>query len=151
MRSYEVSRSTSIAAPIGRVHALINDFHEWEKWSPWEDTDPDMERTYSGPESGVGSRYSWSGNKKAGEGSMEITSDTPGRVGVHLYFVKPFKSESDVDFTLTSVGSGTDVIWRLQSEWKGLMALVGRFMPMDKWLGTDFEKGLAKLKAVAEN
>ena len=76
--SFEVTRSTSIAADPARVHALVNDFHEWQKWSPWEDVDPDLQRTYTGPDAGVGAHYAWSGNKKAGAGSMEITGSTPG-------------------------------------------------------------------------
>ena len=31
------------------------------------------------------------------------------------------------------------------------LALVGRFMNMDKLVGKDFEKGLAKLKSAAED
>ncbi|MFW5469059.1 hypothetical protein ACOCJ4_03325 [Knoellia sp. CPCC 206435] len=39
MAAFEFSRSTSISAPPTVVHALINDFHRWEAWSPWEDVD----------------------------------------------------------------------------------------------------------------
>ena len=74
MGAYAVSRSTTVVADPARVHGLINDFHEWTAWSPWEDIDPDLKRDYTGPDQGVGARYAWSGNRKAGEGSMEITS-----------------------------------------------------------------------------
>ena len=65
---YTVTRTTTIEAPAERVHALVNDFHEWPKWSPWEDLDPQLRRTYSGPDAGVGATYAWEGNKKAGQG-----------------------------------------------------------------------------------
>ena len=52
--SFEVSRSETINAEPARVHALIDDFHEWTEWSPWEDVDPDLQRTYTGPDPGVG-------------------------------------------------------------------------------------------------
>ena len=62
------------------MHALINDFHEWTAWSPWEGLDPDLQRTYSGPDAGVGAHYAWQGNRKAGEGTMEITGSAPDRI-----------------------------------------------------------------------
>ena len=54
MADFEVARSTSIAAPAERIHGLIDDFHAWRSWSPWEDVDRALRREYSGPESGVG-------------------------------------------------------------------------------------------------
>jgi hypothetical protein len=150
---YEVVRTVSIAAPPARVHALVDDFREWRAWSPWEDLDPQMQRTISGPDSGVGSRYAWKGNRKAGEGSMEITGSTPERVDIELAFLKPFKATNHVDltFTPTADGSGTEVAWRMTGEPKGFAAFFMRFMNMDKLVGTDFEKGLARLKQVAES
>jgi hypothetical protein len=73
MAGYTVERSITVNAPSPRVHGLVDDFHNWVLWSPWEDVDPDLRRTYKGPGSGVGARYEWSGNRKAGAGSMDIT------------------------------------------------------------------------------
>jgi hypothetical protein len=150
MSSYEVVRTATIEADPARVHALVNDFHEWQKWSPWEDLDPDMERTYSGPESGVGAHYAWRGNRKAGEGSMVITNETPLEVDVKLEFLKPFSASNQVQFVLTPADGGTKVEWRMNGEQKGFWGLMGRFMNMDKLVGKDFEMGLAQLKAEAE-
>ena len=66
-------REATIPAPRDAVYALLVDFHRWTEWSPWEDLDPDLYRTYSGPPSGVGAVYEWVGNRKAGAGRMEIT------------------------------------------------------------------------------
>ena len=150
MGAYTVTRSTDVDAEPAHLHALIDDFHEWVAWSPWEDLDPDLERTYSGPDRGVGAHYAWSGNRKAGRGSMEITSSTPQQIGVALTFQAPFASTTDVTFDLVPSGSGTTVTWTMRGETKGVMALFGRLVPMDKLVGKDFEKGLARLKAVAE-
>lgn len=70
---YTVERSTTINAPAEKIYAQIADFHNWRSWSPWDDLDPNMKRTYSGADSGVGAGYAWSGNRKAGEGEMKIT------------------------------------------------------------------------------
>jgi hypothetical protein len=151
MSSYEVARSATIAADPARVHALVDDFHAWQEWSPWEDVDPDLERTYTGPDRGVGAHYAWSGNRKAGHGSMEITGSTPERIDVRLVFLKPFSATNDVTFTLAPDGAGgTAVEWRMRGEQKGVWGFVGRFMNMEKLVGGDFEKGLARLKAAAE-
>ena len=148
--SFEVTRSTTIQADPARVHGLVNDFHEWTAWSPWEDVDPDLQRTYSGPSSGVGAHYAWKGNRKAGEGSMEITGSTADRIDIELAFVKPFRNTHQVEIALTPTGSGTDVTWRMTGKNKGLMGLFTKVMSMDKLVGKDFEKGLTRLKAVAE-
>jgi Polyketide cyclase / dehydrase and lipid transport len=104
MADFSMSRSTTVNAPSDRVHALVDDFHQWQQWSPWEGLDPHLERTYSGPASGVGSRYHWSGNKKAGEGDMEIVESVPSRVAVDLQFLKPFKARNLTTFDLEQVG-----------------------------------------------
>ena len=151
MAAYEVVRSTTVNAPPATVHALIDDFHKWRVWSPWEDLDPHLHRIHSGPASGVGAKYAWEGNRKAGKGSMEITSSTPEAIAVALEFLKPFKAKSRVEFTLTPAGTGTTVTWRMIGEQTGVMALFGKIVPMDKLVGKDFEKGLLRLKAVAES
>ena len=150
MGGFAVSRSTTVIADPARVHGLINSFHEWTAWSPWEDLDPELQRDYTGPESGVGARYAWSGNRKAGQGSMEITSSTPDEIGVRLAFLRPFKASNVVTFSLVPAVDGTEVTWLMTGEQRGLMGLVGRVVSMDKLVGKDFEKGLTRLKAVAE-
>jgi polyketide cyclase/dehydrase/lipid transport protein len=150
MSTFEVSRSASIAADPALVHRLINDFHEWPKWSPWEDLDPAMERTHSGAEAGVGAHYSWDGNRKAGEGSMEITSSSPDQVGLTVTFLKPMRATNEIVFALEPTTHGTEVTWTMHGEQKGLMAILGKVIPMDRLVGKDFEKGLARLKDAAE-
>lgn len=50
---------------------------------------PDLERTYSGANAGVGARYAWSGNRKAGKGQMEIIrADDAARVDIRVIFEK---------------------------------------------------------------
>ena len=60
MAGFSLSRSTRVQADVATVHALVDDFREWPKWSPWEGVDPDLRRDYSGPDHGVGSTYHWS-------------------------------------------------------------------------------------------
>ena len=149
-RPFTITRSTSIAANAEVIHGLVDDFHRWSSWSPWEDLDPAMQRSYSGPERGVGARYAWKGNRKAGEGSMEITGLAPDAVDIELRFLRPWNATNQVRLRLASTTTGTDVTWSMRGEHVGLMGLLSRVMPLDRMVGKDFEKGLARLKAVAE-
>lgn len=151
MGGYTVERSVTIEAPAEHVHGFVNDFHRWLQWSPWEGLDPDLKRTYTGPDQGVGARYTWAGNRKAGAGSMEIVGSTPESIQITLDFLKPFKSLGNhVGFGFVPEGSTTRVDWQISGQHAGVMAVMGRFMNMDKMIGPDLEKGLRQLKSAAE-
>jgi hypothetical protein len=150
MADFALSRSITINAPADRVHSHLDDFREWQAWSPWEGLDPHLERTFTGPASGIGSHYAWAGNKKAGQGTMEITGSTPSRVEIALEFLAPFKASNVTTFELVPAGAGaTQVTWRMTGERGAVMGLMGKLY-FDKAIGKDFEKGLAQLKAVSE-
>ena len=146
-----MERSARIDAPPARVYAQIANFRQWPKWSPWEDVDPNLQRTYSGAESGLGAVYAWSGNRKAGQGRMEITeADEPSLVRIDLVFEKPWKARNDTSFVIRPEGLGSHVTWSMTGQRTLITKAMGVFKSMDKFLGPDFEKGLARLKATAE-
>jgi hypothetical protein len=150
--TYSVQRSLTIAADAERVYDLIVDFHRWTAWSPWEGLDPAMQRTYEGPASGPGAIYRWRGNRKAGQGRMQITDATPGSaVSIDLTFEKPFKSRSTTVFRLDSVPGGTTATWTMTGPKTLATRIMGLFTSMDKLIGPDFERGLAQLKTAAES
>jgi uncharacterized protein YndB with AHSA1/START domain len=149
--TFQVQRRTTIAAPPEKVFALIEDFHRWGTWSPWEKLDPAMTRTFSGAERGVGAVYAWRGNNKAGEGRMEITEATsPGKLLIKLDFVKPFPANNTVEFVLAPKDGGTDVTWTMRGPSPYLSKLMDTVVGMDRLVGKDFDAGLANLKAAAE-
>ena len=150
--TYTVERSATIAAEPQQIYERIADFHQWRAWSPWEDVDPDMQRTFSGADSGPGAKYAWSGNRKAGQGRMEITrANEPTEVGVALQFDKPFKSRNTIDFVLSPESPDrTRVRWVMTGPRTLATKVMGLFTSMDKRVGPDFEKGLARLKDVVE-
>jgi len=147
--TYTVERSTTIKASPGEVYSYVADLHKMGLWSPWERLDPNMTQTYSGPETGVGSRYTWSGNRKVGEGSMEITALVENqRVDMDLEFIKPFKAKNKVSMTLEPNEHGTAVTWAMTGRKTLMTKMMGIFRSMDAMVGPDFEKGLASLKEV---
>lgn len=146
-----IERETVITARAADITPYLADLHRWVEWSPWEGQDTALQRTYSGEPGTVGSTYAWKGNRKAGAGSMAITRVDATEVDVALQFTAPFKSSSAVAFRLHEATDGTRVVWSMTSPQNLMSRVMGVFVNMDKFLGGDFEKGLAKLKAAVEH
>jgi Polyketide cyclase / dehydrase and lipid transport len=149
--SYRIVRSAKIAAPPAAVFAQVNDFHKWDAWSPWAKLDPAMKTTFEGPAAGAGAIYKWTGNKVVGEGQMTLLESKPSElVRIKLDFIRPFTDTSTTEFTFKPDGDQTDVSWSMAGNRNFFAKAVCLFMNMDKLVGGDFEKGLAKLKAESE-
>lgn len=147
--TFSLKRSTSIKASPGKIAPFISDFHLWGAWSPWEKIDADLQRSFSGAESGVGAVYAWEG-KKAGSGRMEILESTPAAVVIKLDFIKPMKAHNTAIFTMEPSGDSTAVTWEMKGHNNFVAKVFQVFMDMDKMVGKSFEEGLASLKAAAE-
>ena len=147
-----VARSATIDAPPDAVFAQVNDFHNWQAWSPWEKLDPNLQRAYSGAESGEGAAYHWTGNAEVGEGQMTIEESRPGElIHIKLEFLKPFAATNAAEFTFAPHGDSTEVTWTMTGEKNFVCKGMCLFMDMDAMIGADFEKGLAQLKDVVES
>ena len=144
-----VQRQTVINAPMEKVFALVDGFKRFNDWSPWAELDPKALYTFEGPESGVGAKMSWaSGNPNVGVGNQTITES-----------VANTRMVSDLD--LGEMGKAI-AFWELKEQgtrtsatWGFTMKLDGQIdrwtgLRMDSVWGPDYEKGLAKLKALAE-
>lgn len=146
-----LSRSTVIAATPADVYPLVNDLQEWTRWSPWQDLDPNQKTAYSETTAGVGAWYTWEGNSQVGRGRMTVTaSEADRKVGHRVEFIEPFPSTADTVLLLTPEGEGTKVTWSFESPNSFMGKVFGLFNDMDAMLGADFEKGLARLKPLAE-
>jgi uncharacterized protein YndB with AHSA1/START domain len=149
--SFRIERSARIQAPPEKVFALINDFHQWEAWSPWEKIDPALKRTYGGAASGKGAVYEWNGNKEIGQGRMEITESTPAsKIALKLDFMRPFEGHNMVEFTLVGEGGSTAVTQAMYGPSPYISKLMGLFFSLDKMVGEKYEEGLGNLKRIAE-
>src|SRR5450432_2969916 len=90
---FRVQRSATIQARPEKIFPYIADFKNWALWSPYEKLDPNMTKTHSGAPNGVGAVYAWSGNRKAGEGRMEISQAVPPtKLIIKLDFVRPMRA-----------------------------------------------------------
>ena len=148
---YRVVRTATVNAPPAVAYAQVADFHNWAAWSPWGKLDPAMKTSFSGPAQGPGAAYAWTGNDKVGEGRMTVTAAQPNQqVEIKLEFLKPFAATSETAFTFVPRGAATEVTWAMDGHNNFMAKAASMVMDMDKMIGSDFDRGLANLKSVAE-
>jgi Polyketide cyclase / dehydrase and lipid transport len=148
---FRIVRSINISAPPAAVFAQVNDFHNWEAWSPWAKLDPAAKATFEGPSAGKGAIFRWAGNEEVGEGSMMITESLPSDlIRIKLDFLKPFEATNNAEFTFKPEGNQTAVTWSMEGQNNFIAKAFCLFMNMDKMVGGQFDKGLASMKSVAE-
>lgn len=144
--TYHVERSANVAAPPEAVYAQVNDFHNWPQFNPFQQLDPNAKVRYEGHEKGEGSTFFWEGNSQMGKGSMTITKSTPyERLDILMHFDEPMEGDAGSAFIIKPNGSGTHVIWSMDGKNNYISKVMCLFMDMDKMIGGEYEKGLAKL------
>ncbi|RKH67168.1 polyketide cyclase [Corallococcus interemptor] len=149
--TYTVTRSATVPGSPDIAFGLVNDFRQWNQWSPWDNLDPNMKRTFGGAESGVGATYGWVGNNDVGEGRMTILeASADASVRIKLEFIKPFEDSSITTFTFKPADAGTTVTWTMAGEHTFMSKAMCVFMDMDQMIGKDFEKGLASMKTATQ-
>ena len=144
-----VTRSTEIAAPPEKVFAIVGDVRRFQEFSPWAELDPNAKYSFEGPETGVGQKMSWtSTNSNVGSGSQTISEyQPPTHVASELDFGEMGKSTATWDLVPTA--TGTQATWSFRGQLDGIVMRWFGLM-FDKWIGDDYEKGLARLKVAAE-
>jgi Polyketide cyclase / dehydrase and lipid transport len=148
---FRISRSTKMSAPPSAVFAQVNDYHNWDAWSPWAKLDPDAKVTFEGPTSGTGAKFAWSGNDKVGVGRQTIVESVPDElIRIKLEFEKPFKATNTAEFTFKPEGDQTLVTWSMFGTNDFMGKAISLIMDCDKMVGGEFEKGLASMKAIVE-
>jgi len=147
MPKFHVERSIVIDKPLKEVRNSLINFKEWPKWSPWIIMEPDASIVYSDRQGQVGANYGWSG-VLIGAGSMELMHVSEHALKMDLHFVKPFKSQADIYFTLKDNGNSTEVLWSMDSSLPFFMFwMTGK---MKTFIGMDYERGLLMLKEYLE-
>jgi carbon monoxide dehydrogenase subunit G len=147
---FVVSRSIDVKAKPEKIFPLVNDFHEWAKWSPYEHMDANLKKTFSGSPKGVGAIYQYEG-EKTGMGIMEITQiQEPNQIEANLSFIKPMKAENIAKFHFVDNDGSTKVTWSMSGKYGFMSKVVSIFLDLDKLVGKDFEKGLENIKGIVE-
>ncbi len=145
-----VARSIVIEAPPDRVFAYVNDFRQFNRWSPWASRDPDTVYEFEGPSTGPGSVMMWdSADPEVGTGRQEITaSEMNRRVDTRIEF--DGMGTTTAAYVLEPVDENTRLTWNFHTDLG--MNPMWRYMGlmMDRWVGGDYEAGLANLKILVE-
>ncbi len=149
-----VERSVEMNAKPDVVFGIINDLDKWKQWSPFIEMDTTATMVYSEPSEGVGAWYTWNG-KNSGEGKLTIIQSTPySFINCEMNFGA--MGIATGAFKIDSVANGVKVTWSLDSDGEGIswyFYVMSKYlyMVMDKNLGQEFEKGLNKIKQIAED
>lgn len=152
--AYRVVRAGEVTAPPEVVFGALNDLQQFANvlvffGSPLKKADPSLQLRFEGSAVGVGQALAWS-SKDGGAGTLTITESVPARkVGLHLEFVKPMASRAIYALALERTPAGSSVTWSMEGNHNFLGKAFGLFMDMDKALGADLEKGLARLQTEA--
>ncbi len=143
-----VEREIFVDAPAATVFALVNDFRQIGKWSPWQEADPNARYEISGPRRGVGAMLAWDGSI-VGQGSQRIIESVPYQRVVSELDLGG-QGNAIATFTLQAAEAGTTVAWSFDASFG--LNLLGRFagLMLDRIIGDDYESGLKNLKSMAE-
>jgi effector-binding domain-containing protein/uncharacterized protein YndB with AHSA1/START domain len=144
----DVERGITIDASRATVFALLNDFHQVNKWSHWLEDDPNARFEFSGPRRGVGATFAWDGNV-IGKGRQTISESVPfGRIVYELRFDD--EDTATTVFDLSEIDGGTRIVWTFNMEFG--FNLVSRYIGLiiGGVIGENNERGLASLKSMAE-
>ena len=146
--TYSAARSVKINAPIEKVFPLVANQKEWKRWSVWNQRDPNMVLSYSGPEAAAGSKWVWK-SPSEGNGGMEWSAvEANKRIGYIL--TMEGMTPANGDLTFTPEGTSTNVNWDIHGN-AGMNPMFRWFgLFMDKMIGPDFDAGLNNLKKLAE-
>jgi len=149
-KTYHIERSIEIDAPKSLVFESVSQFKIVDKWSPWNELDPNMTKTYSGTDGQVGASFSWSGNEEVGAGKQTIQAISPDRVDLLLNISEPFKADFPANFILTGDSLKTKITWTLDPVLPFPVNVWAMFTNVNRAMGKDYERGLGNLKKHCE-
>ena len=145
-----MERQIVINAPVQSVFEEVNDFKNWEKWSPFSASDPTMKMNYGEKTVGSGASYSWEG-ETTGTGAQYIIESVPyEKIETKIEF-QDSGSES-IGFghwTFKEIPEGVEVTWGFSSSATSYFEKYFGAL-IDPFLGGTFEQGLESLKKVSE-
>lgn len=144
MPRMNLERSVVINADIDKIYKNINDFHNWQSWSPWLVLDPDAKVNVRED----GKYYNWEG-EYLGSGEMTVANEVENKsMSADLLFLKPWKSKAKIAFTLEKTEEGVRVGWSMESSLPFFMFWMKKMMI--SLISMDYDRGLTMLKDKSE-
>ena len=145
-----LERSIEINTGPEVIFNHFNDLELFSYWSPWYDTSDGASYTLSNPAYGVGATMQWGDIDKSG-GRVEIITSVPYKiVSSQLDITTIHSGISTITIYNNRENTRCFIVWSFDAKLEGVIQrYAGRFL--DRLLGPDFERGLAKLKGIAES
>ncbi len=147
MPAFQVSKSIEINKSQNEIIDHLSNFQNWPLWSPWIIMEKDCSITYSGNMGEIGSGYQWDG-KLIGSGGMKLEQKADSRLAMSLNFIKPFKSEAEVEFKVEPKNDACIVTWVMNSSMPWFLFFMTKMM--QQLIGMDYIRGLKMLKSLLE-
>ena len=150
-REPEVTRSIDIAVPRATVFPLVADLRHLPDWLPLFAADPDVVITFTGPLDGVGQTLTWESAVPAvGSGVQKVTAIEPDSA-VEMSVSRAGRQATAAWFRLTEKSvSQTTVVWGFRKDVGFNPVSRYRGLTLDGEVGPGYERGLERLKAIAE-
>jgi uncharacterized protein YndB with AHSA1/START domain len=145
----KVEKFIVINASPATVYNDLNSFKSFREWSPWAKMDTEAQYSFEGPESGVGARMNWKG-EKVGSGSQWIEESVENqKIKCGLAF-EGYDGKAFAEFLLTPEGDGTKLTWTYEGSNDGIVGKA-MWMVMGSMLDGQYEQGLGDLKQYIES
>ncbi|WP_103068013.1 SRPBCC family protein [Aquimarina sediminis] len=145
-------KTIKIDTPISTVWEHVNSLSDLDKWSPWNDYDPNMKKEFTGTDGAIGATASWESDvKEVGKGSQTIAKiEKPTLFETDLKFYEPYESEAKGYIKLVKENETTMLTWGFKSEVPYPFNLMNLFTDMEEIMDKDWNNGLSKLKNLCE-
>lgn len=148
---FHMERSILISAEPAQIFPHLNNLKKSLAWNPWIEKDPNVNLSYSGPEEGLGSQFSWKGNSDAGAGTAIVAESADNeKVVVDLHFTEPMAGDAKATYTLAKEGDQTRVTWGFVTKQPFIARVFCTLFNMKKIMAKEFDEGLNKLKQISE-
>lgn len=149
---FRYERSGVINAPAEKIFPFISNFRLGAQWSPYEQKDPNMKKTFIGPDAQVGAVMEFDGNRESGSGKLEMLKLVPNELAeLRLLMTKPMNADHIIEYRLTPEGAGTKFTWAMHGDGGFMSKLMTTLIDCEKMIGGDMEKGIANLKTLVES
>ncbi|MCB4798920.1 SRPBCC family protein [Neotamlana laminarinivorans] len=148
--TFSFSRSRVIKAPAALLFNKVNNFKTWPDFSPWIELEPEATLTYGDTTTGVNASYAWNG-AILGEGNMKtLHVEANKSITQKINFIKPFESQSDINWTFENTNEGTKVTWAMSGKQDFMTKMYTTFAgSIEENTSKDFDRGLFKLDSIA--
>lgn len=145
-QSYEIKRSITIKTSAAKVHELLSDLNNWEKWDPWRAQDKGIQ-TEVLQASGLGASQKW--QSQHGTGSLIVTQNDALRGMRYEISFDSSKYKTEAGFDYTPSLDSVVLTWYMRGEIK--TPIIGGYVAYLSSQNTKMiDQGLSNIKALLE-